>query len=141
MITSKNGAPICTGIGLDLIRKQIAERFEAARQDNSPAIPGEALSEPNVGGISGISLTLFQQRAPAEPRPQRPLSEIVAPVLKVAESQFKGVFARHTRYNETHFVHAPTESTAELFAACEKAVEQLNLLQEKSQRHEIEEES
>jgi hypothetical protein len=141
MVTSKNGAPICTGIGLDLIRKQIAERFEAARQDNSPTSPREAFSKPNVSKISGITLKLRQQAPSTEPKTQRPLSEIVAPVMKVAESQFKDVVARHTRYNETHFVHAPKESPAELFAACEKAVERLNLSQEKAQRHEIEEES
>jgi hypothetical protein len=139
MVTSKNGAPICTGVGLDIMRKQIAERFEAARQDNSPTIPRDALSKPNVSKISGITLKLHQQAPSTEPKPQRPLSAIVAPVMKVAESQFKGMVVRNTRCGETHFVHAPKESTAELFAACEKAVEQLNLLQEKSQRHEIEE--
>jgi hypothetical protein len=128
---SPSGALIMSGEGIAATRKKIEESFTAAReQQHGHSKPGQ---------LNLALLKTHQQAPPTEPKPQRPLSEIVAPVLKVAVGHFKGVVVRHARYNETHFVHAPKESTAELFAACEKAFQQLNLIQEKSERHEIEE--
>jgi hypothetical protein len=128
---SPSGAVIMSGEGIAATRKKIEESFSAAREQQH--------SHSKAGQLNTALLKTRQQAPPTELRPQRPLSEIVAPVMKVAEGHFKGVVVRHTQYNETHLVIAPKESTAELFAACERAVEQLNLLQEKSQRHEIEE--
>jgi hypothetical protein len=129
---SPSGAVIMSGEGIAAARKKIEESFSAAREQHSPS---------KVGQLNPALLKTRQQAPLTEPKPQRPLSEIVAPVMKVAEGHFKGVVVRHTHYNETHLVLAPKESTAELFAACEKAVKRLNLSQEKSSRHEIEEES
>ena len=51
---------------------------------------------------------------PAKPR--RPLTEIAAPILRVAESQFKGTRVRN-QHQGVYFVVAPSESTDRLFEA------------------------
>ena len=140
MKTSREGAPICTGAGVAAVRKRIEESFDTARQGLANVSPRES-PEPRANRKSPASLTTHQRAVAIESRAQRPLSEIVAPVLKIAEGHFKSVVVRNNLGNETFVVVEPKETVSELLTACERAIEELNLPRRKSSRYEIVEES
>ena len=102
MKTSRNGALVMTGRGLEEVRKQIKERFALVREQNAKPIAVETGKEP---------------------RPIRPLAEIAAPILKVAAARFTSF--KHSRHQDTYVVTSPSETAEELFSAAAKAVDQV----------------
>jgi hypothetical protein len=74
---------------------------------------------------------------PAPAKPRRPLTEIAAPILRVAESRYKGTQVRN-QHQGVYFVVAPRESTDRLFEA---ALACLPDAQKETKGHEIKEAS
>jgi hypothetical protein len=94
--------------GIEEIRQRIQKAFETVRS----GVAVELRPAPKPQQVSRVEGAV----KPAPAKPRRPLTEIAAPILRVAESQFKG-----TRVSAPAprcvFRRSPSESTDRLFEA------------------------
>ncbi len=92
--------------GIEEIRQRIQKAFETVR--SGPALKPQRVSRVEAAVEPTVEST------PAKPR--RPLTEIAAPILRVAESRFKGTRVRH-QHQGVYFIVSPNESVGRLFEA------------------------
>jgi hypothetical protein len=98
--------------GIEEIRQRIQKAFETVRS----GVAVELRTAPQFQQVSRVEATVqpIVEFTPATPR--RTLTEIAAPILRVAESRFKDTRVRH-QHPDVYFVVAPSESTDRLFEA------------------------
>ena len=94
--------------GIEEIRRRIQKAFETV----CSGVAVEPRTAPQRQQFPLVEAAV--EPTPAIPR--RPLTEIAAPILRVAESRFKDTRVRH-QHHCVYFVVAPSESTDRLFAA------------------------
>jgi hypothetical protein len=98
--------------GIEEIRQRIQKAFETVRTgvavELRPATKAQQVSPMEAAVKPTVEST------PAKPR--RPLTEIAAPILRVAESRFKDTRVRH-QHRGAYFVASPNESVGQLFEA------------------------
>ena len=93
--------------GIDEIRQRIQKAFETVRS----GVTAELRTAPQLQLVSRVEAAVEPMRA----KPRRPLTEIAAPILRVAESRFKDTRVRH--HQGVYFVVSPNESVGQLFEA------------------------
>ena len=128
MKTSPNGAPILSGSGLQSVRERIQQRFDEARKVGATSLmPAKPRVDRNLS-----------EATPLAPKPLRPLHEIVAPVVRVAERKFAQTAVRHPLHEMYHVIsEVNNPNLNQLFREALAAIEHI-APPETDLRHEVE---
>jgi hypothetical protein len=121
------------GHGLQSVRERIEAAFAKAKTSGPTSLVSPKPVVPKDGLLTRRSVAESAQPAP---RLRRPLVEIAAPVLRVAEKHFARTVVRHTHHQEVYIVVAPKESVDRLFEKALAVVERNTAPQKKDPRYE-----